>query len=733
VLFESDVGIGIPETVIRVLAKSSIHSVILLALLSFLPKAVVLTWAVSPDASQQSVMTVAGEVRSITCRIEGGLISSYVSVFVMEVRNGSSSLKSAEIIVKHIGGEVGRTVLWRSDQPYFFVGEFVELVIEPEDQVFKVVGGHIGKVRLDQNLQPITQRTAAGYRLIWFRPPSEWQDSTTRPGSDWYGPLRWSSSGLQYWINTQAIPPDLSASSFITYATASFQTWEDDPGSSFDFTYRGTRTDAAPGMDDGINLVGWRSIGGGTIAQTWLWASYTPGSYDSLRISETDVEFDNSKLWSAQPSGVAGRFDVQNIGTHEAGHTFALGDLYDTEDSEQTMYGYGATGETKKRTLAWGDEAGIRTLYPFPYTVTFTTSTTTTNSTTLTIYGSTTTVTSQRSTTTTTDTTVVPTSYQTTVTSQFSGSISTTYTVTATSYSTQISYYVTTSTSNRTSTSFVTELSRTGTSTTTWTSTAYVVSGYLAYENIIIQVTFVEQFLKRITSIILKWFSEAVQITQTFFVTPTVKDTVVRVEPLDLNRWPSLFAGRAVLQVIGSGTSHGPYNDYAKVGDTVALVDVVGAPGYAPGAGTLTRFDTEVITETGPPWAWSWKTGYTTQDVIAVGGPVVSGVNRMYNSLSKAPCTWDDSTWEIVCKDGSRYSDPSGRHGYIAVFTDGGRVILVVSGYSAFVTRGLGVILRNPTMYSSILKGQAAIVKLTDSNGNGVFELGETVELIHTV
>ena len=257
-------------------------------------------------------------------------------------------------------------LLWRSDQPYFFVGEFAELILEPEDQVFKVVGGHKGKLQLDQKLQPIRQRTAAGYRLYWYNPSVGWQVSTTRPGPDWYGPLRWSISGLEYWINTQGIPPDLSVSSFITYTTASFQTWEDDPGSSFDFTYRGTRADIAPGIGDGINLVGWSSIGGGTIAQTWLWASYVPGSYDSFRITETDMEFDNSKLWSAQPSGVAGRFDVQNIGTHEAGHTFGLGDMYDLEDSEQTMYGYGATGETKKRTLEWGDQAGIRVLYPGP-------------------------------------------------------------------------------------------------------------------------------------------------------------------------------------------------------------------------------------------------------------------------------------------------------------------------------------------------------------------------------
>jgi hypothetical protein len=79
--------------------------------------------------------------------------------------------------------------------------------------------------------------------------------------------------------------------------------------------------------------------------------------------------FDNSKSWSAQVTGVAGRYDVQNIGTHEAGHTFGLGDLYDSTDSEETMYGYGSLAETKKRTLEWGDRAGVAALYPPPLNV----------------------------------------------------------------------------------------------------------------------------------------------------------------------------------------------------------------------------------------------------------------------------------------------------------------------------------------------------------------------------
>jgi hypothetical protein len=57
--------------------------------------------------------------------------------------------------------------------------------------------------------------------------------------------------------------------------------------------------------------------------------------------------------------------DLQNIATHELGHSLGLADLYDTTAPvpEQTMYGYASAGETKKRTLETGDKQGIAVLY----------------------------------------------------------------------------------------------------------------------------------------------------------------------------------------------------------------------------------------------------------------------------------------------------------------------------------------------------------------------------------
>ncbi|MGB9023588.1 MAG: matrixin family metalloprotease [Candidatus Bathyarchaeia archaeon] len=357
----------------------------------------------SSPPSQAGSTTLQGDVLKITSVLEDGLIVTYADLSVSRVLTGPASLVGNKIVVKYTGGEVNGVLLWVSGEPYLCVGETVEIEVRQEGDFYVLVSPK-------KTLSTPTGlfATSAGYVLMWYKPGTGWQVSTARPGADWYGPAKWSSGAFDYRINTANIPGDVSSSSFITYATASFQTWEDDPGSSIDFSYLGTGTGTA-GSQDGANTVGWGSIGGSTIAVTYDWASYSTGNYDSLRITETDMKFDSSKSWSAQSSGVTGRYDVQNIGTHEAGHTFGLGDMYESADSEQTMYGYGSTGETKKRTLEWGDRAGVAALYPqSAATVTATVTVTSTVPSTLYSYRTTTT-TSTSYTSTSTSTSTVPT------------------------------------------------------------------------------------------------------------------------------------------------------------------------------------------------------------------------------------------------------------------------------------------------------------------------------------
>lgn len=56
---------------------------------------------------------------------------------------------------------------------------------------------------------------------------------------------------------------------------------------------------------------------------------------------------DSDETWSLTGEGDA--FDVQNVVTHEAGHTLVLQDLRSPKDGALTMHAYTWLGDTTKR------------------------------------------------------------------------------------------------------------------------------------------------------------------------------------------------------------------------------------------------------------------------------------------------------------------------------------------------------------------------------------------------
>ena len=97
------------------------------------------------------------------------------------------------------------------------------------------------------------------------------------------------------------------------------------------------------------------------IAVTIVWG-YFSAPVPFRELIEWDQVYDQVDYdWSS--SGEAGKMDFENIATHELGHSFGMGDLYNPPSSEQTMYGYAGFGETIKRDLASGDILGISSLY----------------------------------------------------------------------------------------------------------------------------------------------------------------------------------------------------------------------------------------------------------------------------------------------------------------------------------------------------------------------------------
>ncbi|MFH1056307.1 MAG: matrixin family metalloprotease [Candidatus Micrarchaeota archaeon] len=99
----------------------------------------------------------------------------------------------------------------------------------------------------------------------------------------------------------------------------------------------------------------------GVIAVTNVWG-YFYGAPKTREIVEWDMLFNIQYSWGNASENQL-LMDLQNIATHELGHSAGMGDLYEVSCQEETMYGYSQEGETKKRDLNAGDITGIKKLY----------------------------------------------------------------------------------------------------------------------------------------------------------------------------------------------------------------------------------------------------------------------------------------------------------------------------------------------------------------------------------
>jgi hypothetical protein len=95
----------------------------------------------------------------------------------------------------------------------------------------------------------------------------------------------------------------------------------------------------------------------GVIAVTSTW--YSPAT---KRAVESDILFDTDFAWGNGETNPE-VMDLQNIATHEIGHTLGLSDLYTSSCNAVTMYGYSGEGDIGKRTLELPDQTGLKMLY----------------------------------------------------------------------------------------------------------------------------------------------------------------------------------------------------------------------------------------------------------------------------------------------------------------------------------------------------------------------------------
>jgi hypothetical protein len=158
-----------------------------------------------------------------------------------------------------------------------------------------------------------------------------------------------------YYVNTLNVPTRIN--NFPAIVNAAVKIWNDVPTSYFNFTYKGVNNNLTyTGSTDGKNSFSWRKkwsgIDNDTLATNYYWTLTSTGEMVEYDI----VIFDDSRLvWQANPS--YGRYDVQSILSHEAGHSLYLGH---SEFSQAIMYAF----YNGRRTLHQDDINGITFLYP---------------------------------------------------------------------------------------------------------------------------------------------------------------------------------------------------------------------------------------------------------------------------------------------------------------------------------------------------------------------------------
>ncbi|MFY9462351.1 MAG: hypothetical protein WAP51_04075 [Candidatus Sungiibacteriota bacterium] len=178
-----------------------------------------------------------------------------------------------------------------------------------------------------------------------------------------YGSAGWHLTGPRtYYLNQATVPGNIGAANAYAAINGAWASWN--AADANIVVSSGGNTSLKRAKFDGTHLVAWGSVPNNAIGVTYTWYYTSTGEQ-----VESDTIFNSRLKWSYTPyatdcGGVAGTYDLGDIGIHEFGHWVGLDDLYSAADKDLTMYGYGFTKELKKDTLGLGDLLGAAAITP---------------------------------------------------------------------------------------------------------------------------------------------------------------------------------------------------------------------------------------------------------------------------------------------------------------------------------------------------------------------------------
>lgn len=169
--------------------------------------------------------------------------------------------------------------------------------------------------------------------------------------------VKWSTLPVSYVINPTN-PQGLSDDFISSILSQSAETWDKTTSKELFNNLYAIDNSARFGIYDGINAIVFDDYSNNNvIAITSVWYNKA-----TKQIVEFDLLFNTRFPWGdalLNPN----LMDLENIATHELGHSVGLADLYGLLCSPVTMYGYSWFGEIEKRTLEQADIMGLQKIY----------------------------------------------------------------------------------------------------------------------------------------------------------------------------------------------------------------------------------------------------------------------------------------------------------------------------------------------------------------------------------